>query len=293
MKNNKGFSLIEILVVMTIMAVFATIASNAIKTALMNKKKIDARLRIESRVFDALRIMATDLEKAFHYKNPFYEIERNALITANQAQNNNNQNNQNNNPQNPQQVQIPPRPPILTQFIGKEQSIHFTTLNHFRSVANSQESDQIEVGYFLKNCRSRGNKDGESSQCLWRRTAITIDDEVDKDGKDVVLIENVETFKLEYLSEDINLKEWKSTWQSDRNGDADTRGKFPSLVKITLAIEDPQKAIGIFKQTVIANLRFPNNEDPAKTFQSVNNPNQQNQQNPPNNQNPQNPPGSP
>lgn len=268
--DNKGFSLVEIIIVMVILTVFATMAARSIKTAIYNKKKIDARLRIEAMVFDALQIMKADVEKAFHYTDPFYELDRSALIAANTKKGTSGGNNNANNNQsgvNPN-LQLPPKPIKLTQFLGKNTAMHFTTLNHFRSLADSQESDQVEVGYFIRDCRARGDKKGKSRPCLWRREALTIDDDVEKDGKEVVLLENVKKFTLEYLPEDANEKEWRQEWQSDRNGDAITRNKFPYMVKISVDVEDETKAIVGFKQTVIANVRFPNNQDPAKLFQT-------------------------
>lgn len=267
--NEKGFSLLEIIIVMTIMGVFATIAARSIKTATNNKKKIDARLRIESSVYDTLRIISTDLEKAFHFTNPFYELDKYALTAASTKKSgtNNNANAQQvTGQQQGQAVSIPPRPPILTQFIGKENNVHFTTLNHFRTVSDSAESRQVEVGYFLKNCRPKGKKDGKSTPCLWRRSALTIDDDVTDGGKAVVLLENVKIFQLEYMSEDPNQRDWQDQWQSDRNGSSTTQGKFPQLIKITLRVEDAGKAIAAFQQTIIASVRFPNNANPEQLF---------------------------
>lgn len=257
-----GFSLIEIMIVMTIMAGMAVVSSRSIRTAVMNKKKIDARLKTETVVFDALRLMATDVEKAFHHQNVLYELERQALQKRDQT--NKNINNGNNNA--PQAPPLPP-PARLTQFIGKENSMHFTTLNNQRITANAPESDQIEVGYYLNTCKSRVKKD-KTSQCLWRRTSTIIDNDVTRDGQATRLVENVSLFKLEYMSEDQNLKDWKTTWLTDQNGDATTQNLFPYLVRITLETYDKDNPdIGKFKQTIVASVRFTNNIDPAKRFQ--------------------------
>ncbi len=80
--TNAGFSLLEILIVTSIMGVIALLASNAIKNGLNNKTKMDARLRVESSVFDALRLMATDIERAFHHQYALYEIDKQAIAAT-------------------------------------------------------------------------------------------------------------------------------------------------------------------------------------------------------------------
>jgi prepilin-type N-terminal cleavage/methylation domain-containing protein len=263
LRDSRGFSLLEVMLVTVIMAVMALAASKSIKTAMMNKSKIDARLKTETLVFDGLRLMATDVEKAFHYQYVTYEMERQAQIAKEQRlQSKGAQAGAGANPQQPLIAPI-----RYTQFIGKENSMHFTSLNNQRTTANSQESDQIEVGYFLATCKSRMSK--KTSQCLWRRSSLIVDNDVTRGGDATPLIENVSEFKLEYLSDDPQQKEWRTIWQTDSNGDANTQNLFPYLVRITLATEDKDsKFVGKFKQTVVAVVRFPNNTDPAKRFAS-------------------------
>jgi prepilin-type N-terminal cleavage/methylation domain-containing protein len=251
--NQKGFSLIEILIVTAIMGSIALLASNAIRNGLNNKKKLDARLRVESSVFDSLRLMATDIERAFHYQYALYEIDKQALASQPKA-----------NPTAPEPP--PPLPPErLTNFIGKETELHFTTLNNQRTTANAQESNQAEVGYYVNDCKSRLTD--KVSKCLWRRSSTIIDNDVTRGGQSTMLLDNVSELKFEYLSEDYNDKEWHSRWLSDSNGDARTQNMFPQMVKITLEVYDKDsKVMGKFRQTIIANVRFTNNIDPAKKF---------------------------
>lgn len=279
LNRNSGFSLLEILIVVALMGAIAVIASQAIKNGLNTKKKLDARLRVESMIFDALRVISTDIERAFHYQFALYEIDRASLASQKPAA-----------PQPGQPpvanvdptAQMPP-PARLTNLIGKENSLHFTTLNHYRTTANSQESDQIEVGYYIENCKSRATR--KESRCLWRRSSTSIDDDVTRGGDATPIVENVGQFKLEYLSEDVNIKEWRSEWVTDRNGNAQTRNLFPAMIKITISIDtDKDKNLPRFSQTIIASVRTPNNVDPAKRFGS-----QQQQQNP----NAPPPPGGP
>lgn len=257
-KNQKGFSLLEILIVTAIMGVIALLASNAIRNGLQNKKKMDARLRVESMTFDALRLMATDIERAFHYQHALYEIDKQAIIKK-----------------KPRPAadgtyaadpnELPPAPEHLTQFIGKPEQIHFTTLNHQRTVANSPESNIVEVGYYINDCKSRLTD--KTSRCLWRRSSLFLDNDVTRGGENTLLLSNVSELKFEFLSDDSSDKEWRPQWLTDSNGDARTQNMFPLMVRITLEVHDKDsKDIGKFRQSVIASIRFTNNIDPAKRF---------------------------
>jgi prepilin-type N-terminal cleavage/methylation domain-containing protein len=266
-RNSKGFSLLETLIVLGILAVMSLIASRAIKGALLNKGKIDARLKAETVVFDALRIMATDVERAFHYQYALYEMDLQVVTQQQQAQG---QPPGQPAPQQPQfgadnDFTLSGPPERLTQFIGKTDQLHFTTLNHQRTTANAQESNQSEVGYYLADCKSRLTD--KTSRCLWRRSSTIIDNDVTRGGPATPLVEHVSQLKFDYLSEDPNDKEWKSNWVSDNNGNANTQNMFPNMVRIFLEVHDKNnKHIGKFSQTIITTIRFPNNIDPAKRF---------------------------
>jgi prepilin-type N-terminal cleavage/methylation domain-containing protein len=264
-RSSRGFSLLETLIVLGILSVVAVISSRAIKGALLNKNKIDGRLKVETVVFDALRIMATDIERAFHYQYALYEIDRQTIAAQQAGANPAGGVGVQPNPNTPGALQMPPPPERLTQFIGKEEQLHFTSLNHQRTVANSQESNQNEVGYYLADCKSRITD--KTSRCLWRRSSSVIDNDVTRGGQAIPMVENVSELKFSYLSEDPNDKEWKRDWLSDSNGSANTQNFFPNMVKITLEIHDKDnKEVGKFKQTIIATVRFPNNIDPARRF---------------------------
>jgi prepilin-type N-terminal cleavage/methylation domain-containing protein len=268
--KRAGFTLIEVMISMFIMAMLTVLVSASIRSAVQNKKKLEAKMAIEATLFDALRVVKMDVERAFHYQDVFFEIETLAIQQLQKAKNN-----PGGNP--PPGTAPPPTPPPpvlgqpgagglaqrqppvkLTHFLGDASSMHFTTLNHFRTKYNAQESNQMEVGYFVDSCEAR---DGSgSTDCLWRRSNTSIDDDVEKDGPKVVVAEHVKSFKLEYRSNQQEA-EWVKQWRSDNRGRPDHQNKFPSFVKIFLEVQDSDdRDARTLGHSVVVQVYFPNNE---------------------------------
>ncbi len=250
---KKGFTLVEVLISMLIMSMLTVLISTSIRTGVRNKKNLEAKIEAETDLYDALRVIKQDVERAFHYQDVFFEIE-NLAIQQLEAE----KQKQGQNPQG-QQRSAPRLPPLqLTQFLGEAQSMHFTTLNHFRTKYNAPESDQMEVGYYMDGCDRRDGKG--STKCLWRRGNPQIDDEVDKGGARVVVAYDVTKFSLQYRSNQ-EQDEWVDQWRSDNKGRPDHRNKFPHFVKINLEIEDKEKKDSkSISQSMVARLAFPNND---------------------------------
>ena len=261
-----GFTLIEVMVAIVIMSFLTILVSTSIRTAVQNKIKLEARVKSETSLFDALRVIKMDVERAFHYQDVFFEIENLAIMQLEQEKQQGGkgagggaggQRGQGNQRQ----------PPIqLTQFLGEGGSMHFTALNHYRTKYNAPESDQMEVGYVVEGCQKKDGSGG--SQCLWRRTSTQIDDEVDKDGPRVKVVEDVSNFRLSYRSNKES-DDWVDQWRSDNKGRADHRNRFPHFVKIELAIgdKDDPKSRPV-SQIIVVSVAFPNNE-PHITQQAV------------------------
>jgi hypothetical protein len=167
-------------------------------------------------------------------------------------------------------VEVPGQKPIpknLTAFIADAESIHFTSLSNVRLYRDVPESEQMEVGYFTRQCRSRKPKKGQdsagSSLCLVRRTSPNIDEDVTQGGTEVVLVENVQEFKLRYFGP--QREDWIETWKTGKNGDAISKENFPYAVEISLAVHDKSdpksKPVSM---VLVAPIRFPNNPPKKK-----------------------------
>ena len=154
---------------------------------------------------------------------------------------------------------------ILTQFLGGQNEMHFTTLNHVRTHEDAQESDQAEVGYYLKACSNRLHPD-KTSSCLWRRESPIIDKDVSKGGYETVLLENVTKFELRYIGPGRvpeEADEWPKEWYTNERGDEVTKNKFPYAVEITIEMNNKNiEGDKPISMTMVAELRFAERKAP-------------------------------
>jgi prepilin-type N-terminal cleavage/methylation domain-containing protein len=265
MKNLKtsGFTLIEIVLAITILATLTVMTSQSIQQALKAKSKISDQLTDMSKVRDSLRVIERDVNLAYHYRDLELEIEA-ELRKRNQ-------------PQTPQIPGQPPPPPVdmyqnspeyqqrmqfrkdpTTHFVGTAESMDFATQNTGRVLEAELMADFIKVGYSLEPCKKM-NSEGSASQCLVRRQANIVEGDITKGGEKTILLEDVSEFKLRYFGK--GRQEWNSDWSS-LSGDGATQGNFPQAVEISLGIE--VERAGNKKKVsmqIVAAVRNPNNSD--------------------------------
>jgi prepilin-type N-terminal cleavage/methylation domain-containing protein len=283
-----GFTLIEVMIAMVILSFLSLFTVEAIKKALQTKQKVQKDIDKSATVRDALRIMERDINMAFNYRDiniALYNMTQKQR--QKDAQTKNVPGQTQNTPGQPNPPTTPGQPPgaaapvdpnkyklktekIATQFIGEPHALSFTSLSNVRMMEESPISSQAEIGYELKPCRRRSTQE-QSSQCLWRRVANYIHDDITKDGQLTVMLENVTEFKLRYLGpgrED----EWIDTWITNERGDSQTQGKFPYAVEITLEVKDPtpQAKDKPLRLTAVAAIRNPNNpKDDSKDVKNA------------------------
>lgn len=284
MRKADGFTLLEVMIAIMLLAFVSVFSGQAINRAIKTKEKVQKDLDRHSMLRDALRVIERDINNAFNYQDfnaklfnmSLKEREARAKAPATGGAKP---------PGAPASPVPPPTPGVVqapfqetykpkvefnfTQFVGEKNSLHFSTVSNVRMTEDSQASEQAEVGYFLKSCRRRAQQN-VSSNCLWRRVGIVIDDDPLKGGEQTVLLENVEKFELRYLGPGKE-KEWVDTWSSGEKGDAITKGKFPYAVEVTIEVLDKNsvKKDKPLRMTIVASVRNPNNPPPA----DPNNPN--------------------
>lgn len=283
MKKN-GFTLIEIMIVVAILATLSIFTAQSIRQALTAKEKIQVDVDQFSTVRDALRLMERDINLAFHYR----DIEKEVLLKSMTAKKNNT--NQRQQPAsgeaapetdestNPEEAnslatgstgnatldkkfknRLDPR----TDFLGQSDKFNFVTMNGAIQMKNSRMADFQEVGYETKSCKSLDT--GKSSNCLWRRTSSIVDDDPSLGGEEMALLEDVTEFKLRYMGK--GKQDWVSSWDSTQKGGDDiTKNRFPDAVEISLTTE-PQiknkKSKKISMQLIVP-IHFSNNGEIKK-----------------------------
>ena len=284
-KVIRGFTLLEVIIAISILAFIATFTARMIQQGVQSKSKIQGEIDRKAALIAALNLIRQDIQSAFHYRdinvelhNAAQELRKKNAQNQNQNQNQGQQGqtgqtgqqgqtgqnqNQNANAAADEEKYKLKEVKTISRFLGEKDSLNFTSLNFFRSQKNIQVSDQAEIGYYLENCSSRLKKDS-SSECLWRRVSPYIDDDIKEGGEASVLLENVKSLTFRYITTGPD-EEWRETWRSE-NGEEIMKNKFPFAVEITLAINDtrfdPPKEVVM---TVVAPLKFPNNKPEEKS----------------------------
>ncbi len=269
MTKNSGFTLLEVLIAVVILAFISVFTVQSIQRALRDKARITRDIDRLSEVRGALRVMERDINMAFNYRDANIEL----FNQAQKARQNKKAGGGTKDPGG----KAPPPPPTppppgtaeefalkkevrLTQFIGTGEELHFTSRSHVRTHTNQIAGDQAEIGYSVKSCKSRGNL-SESSNCLWRRINPYIDDKVEEGGVETALLENVVTFELRYLGPET--EDWVTAWSSGEGADDSTRDKFPHAVEVTIETQNTKIANSkATRMTMVAAIRNPNNPKP-------------------------------
>ncbi len=261
MRNSQGFTLIEILVSMAILAFISLYTYQSVERGARTKVKVQKDIARFATVRDALKVMERDINLAFNYRDINIDLYNEAVKGNAEKQKKDYEKcmqDKKDNCVQPKAGQAKEQK-ILTMFLGGENELHFTSLSHIRTGGDIQESDQAEIGYTLKDCRNRTNKKWQS-KCLWRRDNPVIDDDIMKDGPEQVLLENVTRFELRYLGPE-KQEEWVKTWFTNEKGEEYQRGKFPWAVEVTIeTLNKNDKADKPVAMTMVVPLRFSNND---------------------------------
>jgi prepilin-type N-terminal cleavage/methylation domain-containing protein len=282
MKTSNGFTLLELMIAISILATLMVFSNQSIQNGFRAKMKLHDQTEDMSSVRDALRVMEKDINLAMHFRDIEMEFKQTVQkssagggpqaqtypgqpvtpttpapgATPQQAQANQQQINQ-----TLQQwlQQDPDRKDPTTQFVGSSDELHFITMNAPRMSEDIPQADFIKVGYYLSDCKKPGST-GMSTKCLLRSSDPLVETDVTKNGPSTVLLDNVTEFKLRYIG--ASKQDWVTDWNS-KTGDAGTKDNFPDSVEISLTVTkgEGEKKKKISMQ-VIAPIRFANNPPP-------------------------------
>ena len=68
-KSVGGFTLIEVLISVAILATMGTLAAQSIQQAIKSKQKIQEQVDITSRMRDGMRLLERDIQLAYHHRD--------------------------------------------------------------------------------------------------------------------------------------------------------------------------------------------------------------------------------
>lgn len=252
--RTSGFTLLEVILAITILATMAVVSTQALTRALKARTKIQAEVDDVSALRDSLRMIRSDINLAFHHRD--FEKEMQDLATKPVSPTTTPQGGAY--PAAPQGSQRETRRyDPTTQFIGDESQVNFVTLNSGRMSSAVIQADFVEVGYSLKSCNNLTTN--KASSCLYRRVQNIIDEDVKTGGNEIVMLENVSEFKLRYIGE--TKQDWVNEWNSSNAAtDGGTRGRFPESVEVSLAIErEFEGKPKSYSMQLVIPIHFPNN----------------------------------
>ena len=198
--RTSGFTLIEVMVAITILAISSTLIWTAFAQTGKNKKTVEAVNDRYRQGMIAMRRICADLSQAF--------------ITLNVN---------------------PHLPTIESAFMGRNEdpdTLDFMAFAHRRRLRDVHESDQCEVGYSVEE----DPDDGEIMN-LVRRESRRADDDPEKGGARMVLVEDVLEFDLEYY--DPAMDQWDEEW--DTTQVSGKPNQLPPQVRIRLVIRGAGK----------------------------------------------------
>lgn len=176
-RNCNGFSLLEILIAVAILAIVLLLTYQTSSQTLKTKKRIEEKELVYHAGRVAMEKMTLDIAQAF-------------LVTTKEHQGD-----------------AQGSPLMKTVFKGDESSLYFASLSHIRLFRDSKESEQTEIGYHLE-------RDPDSDgQILERREAPFVDANPEEGGRWIPLTEGVKELKLEYY--DGEQDDWVSSWDSN------------------------------------------------------------------------------
>ena len=200
---KRGFTLLEVILAVTILALIGTMIYGGFSQTALNKARVEKDVDHSRVVHMALERMARELTMAFVSTHVNPSLDLRVSTTA-----------------------------FIGKDNGREDRIDFTSFSHRRLYRNARESDQNEISYFVAE-----HPDDPGVDVLARREQNRIDDDPRRGGKSQILVENIEEFNIEYY--DPLLSEWVQTW--DTINALGQPNRLPTQVRIRLAVKDPRR----------------------------------------------------
>lgn len=210
LRRHQGFTLIEVLVAVTLLAVISFLVFQAMGTSTASKERFEKRDRTFRESSLAMEIIARDLGAAVLYANPEF-------------------------------LGVSPSGDVRTKSVfigannGDQDKITFNTLAHVRYLKDVKESDLAEMSFSLETSELEG-EDGQrlNTYALTKREESPPDDNAEEGGTVMTLLDGVKSFSLRFF--DKQKAEYVDEWDSTK---IDNRNRMPRAVEIKLVMQDP------------------------------------------------------
>jgi len=268
-----GFTLLEVLIAMTILATLTLFAAQAIKQALVSKQKIQSQLDSMSQVRDTISLIQKDLQLAYHYLDVELEYLQSSQKQSEEIIKSNSDAPKTGVPDSSAQLivkskelfnaKMANRTSPQTHFVGTDEKLYFYTGNSLVPPQDPSSNENpylefVKVGYKVAPCPLKDDK-----KCLIRFSSTQLNQNIDEFPDGFTLLEDVTEFKLRYLGK--NQQDWISSWNSIE-GQETQKHRYPEAVEITLKVEsEKEKQKKTISMQIITYLHFANNKEPSSS----------------------------
>ena len=222
--RSRGFTLIEVLLAITILATIMGVITASTMSMFNTRELLQLRYERSQMANNALDRMARELAMAYmagpeHGGEDLPDDPREPLTAD-----------------DPDAQRRGER--VKFGFIGRKDSVHFTSFAYVRTQPNERASHHAEIGYTL-----RANRDsGALARQLVRREDTSLDSNLERGGNLQVMLPEIERLELEYWDagpvrlgtmEEIAEGRWVKDWDTTRR---EHSGRLPTRVRIRLTL---------------------------------------------------------
>lgn len=220
-RSNAGFSLIEVLVAVSLLAMISMLIFQGMGTVVGSKERFEKKGDSFHAGSLALNRMTRDLQSAFL----FFSVEFLGVSVGGDQMTKN---------------------VFIGENNGDQDTVTFETLSHIRYLKDVKESDQAEVSYFLEPM-----EDGQGLFALKKRESSPPDAEFKEGGTTITLLEGIKSLNFRYY--DGRKLEYVEEWDTTK---ADHVNRLPRSVEITLVIQDPEDEENTYRFSTVALLEM-------------------------------------
>lgn len=227
MRTRRAFTLVEVLIAITILAAFTAIAWTAISQMFRTEEIVSERQDRYRMVRLTMNRMADEIAMAYiagpeHGGEEIRGEEEFHQWGGDEAA-----------------EQGRYYEPVQFGMIGRDDEVHFTSFAHLRTLAGEKASRHAQIGYFVDRHR---NEQGETVYRLRRRSSTDFDDDLTRGGTVHTMIPEIEELRFQFwdpgepelgTEEEIARGRWVSEWDTTGREHA---GRLPTRVRIELTL---------------------------------------------------------